>query len=204
MLQDMTAGIDSTSRIVPFIYEYGMEEFESFLPTEIFNQIVTNQGNESKIKEILINYDPYFFPPQDEGYSQATASVYVSSYPIQAFLKVIMPVIILTGIALIPFWMDPKDISTKIALGVGSLLTVVFFSLQIETTLPNLPYLTIADKTNLTAYGTILYSIISCVIVKRKIKDENNLEDVKKINKLLRWAIPIVVIAIAVPLFLLD
>ena len=142
----------------------------------------------------------YEYPEGSGSYFRFIATYPFTSFPEQSFLKVIFPIMLLPGLAILSFWMDPKNISDRIALSVGTLITAVFFNATYITgELPQLSYLTFADKMIIVAYVLFLYCILTSVVLKRLLDDKEE-QRVCKLNSKLRMALPIIIIGAFVPL----
>ena len=142
----------------------------------------------------------YAYPEGSGSYFRFVATYPFTSFPEQSFLKVIFPIMLLPGLAILSFWMDPKNISDRIALSVGSLITAVFFNATYITgELPQLSYLTFADKIIIVAYVLFLYCILTSVVLKRLLDDKEE-ERVCRLNSKLRMALPVIILAAFIPL----
>lgn len=153
-----------------------------------------------KPEQVFYESSVYEYSEGLGSYFRFIATYPFTSFPEQSFLKVLFPIILLPGLAVLSFWMNPKNISDRIALTVGTLITAVFFNATYITgQLPQLSYLTFADKMIIVAYILFLYCILTSVMLKRFL-DNRTEERVIEINSKLRMLLPIIIAAIFVPL----
>lgn len=118
-------------------------------------------------------------------------------------LKVMFPIIVLSGIAVLAFWISPEQIETRIFLPIGSLISLVAFdSMFLTEQLPSLGYLTIADNVMITSYVLFFYVIICSVILKNNYSTKD--QKILKVNSIMRKLIPAVVSIVLIPLLLIH
>jgi len=129
-------------------------------------------------------------------------SLEIERFPLSSFLKTIFPIIIITTIAMLAFWMSPTNFTARIGLGASTLLAAVAAHLNAANQLPPIGYLTLMDKIMIIAYALFLNNLLSMVIQMRFI-DHNREEEAVKINVKMRKSIPIIGILIFLALLLI-
>jgi len=127
--------------------------------------------------------------PEEGDFSRSVATFVIESYPIQSFLKNILPVILLVSISVIAFWI-PKNYTPRIYITMPPLLALVFWHIGTLNTLPVLSYLTLFDIIMISAYAVLVNSILSLGIQMR-LEQLEKYELVKKANKIMKYLIPV-------------
>lgn len=135
-------------------------------------------------------------------FSRYVFSLEIERFPLSSFLKSIFPVIIITTIAMLAFWMSPTNFTARIGLGASTLLAAVAAHLNAANQLPPIGYLTLMDKIMIIAYALFLNNLLSMVIQMRFI-DHKREDEAVKINARMRKLMPIIVAAIFLALFLI-
>lgn len=128
-------------------------------------------------------------------FSRYIFSLEIERFPLSSFLKTMLPIIIITTIAMLAFWMSPTNFTARIGLGASTLLAAVAAHLNAANQLPPIGYLTLFDKIMIIAYALFLNNLLSMVIQMRLI-DHKREEDAIKINVKMRRAMPIICILI--------
>ncbi len=141
--------------------------------------------------------------PGNETYSRFNFSFNVGRSTLSSVVKSVVPISIITTIAMLAFFVSPLNHAQRIGLGVTSLLAAVASHLALVSQIPPVGYLTLADKIMITAYGLFLYSLTVSVLVMRKV-DQNRLEEAGQLNRRSGFALPGVVLLLLVPLLVLT
>ena len=131
----------------------------------------------------------------DSSYSRYVYSFTIERSPLSSFLKTILPVVIITTIAMLAFWMSPTNFTSRIGLAASTLLAAVAAHLNASSQLPPIGYLTLMDKVMIVAYSLFLYNLISLVIQMRLV-DNKRENDAIKINSKMRRSMPIIIGAV--------
>lgn len=82
----------------------------------------------------------------DGTYSRYVFTFTIERAPLSSFLKTIFPVLIITTIAMLAFWMSPTNFAPRIGLAASTLLAAVAAHLNAANQLPPIGYLTLIDK----------------------------------------------------------
>lgn len=133
--------------------------------------------------------------PGDETYSRLVFSFTIGKSTLPSVLKSIVPIAIITCIALLAFLVSPTNYGQRISLGVTTLMAAVAFHLALTSQIPPVGYLTIADKVMITAYGLFLYSLIISVLVM-KLTDQKKPEEALRLNKRAGLVVPVIAIVL--------
>ena len=137
----------------------------------------------------------------DQSYSRYIFSFNIERSPLSSFLKTIFPVIIITTIAMLAFWMSPTNFAPRIGLAASTLLAAVAAHLNAANALPPIGYLTLMDKVMIVAYALFLNNLVSMVLQMRLI-DHKKDERAAKVNAKMRKLMPVIVgilLAVLVP-----
>ena len=103
----------------------------------------------------------------DQSFSRYIFSFDIQRSPLSAFLKTIFPVLIITTIAMLAFWMSPTNFAPRIGLAASTLLAAVAAHLNAANQLPPIGYLTLMDKVMIVAYALFLNNLVSMVLQMR-------------------------------------
>ena len=104
-------------------------------------------------------------------------------------LKIILPVIFLVYLSFSSFWIRAKELESKLAVSMGSLLTLVAYNFVFGEDLPKLSYITILDAWILLSY---LFAGLSSMITIWSFYDYNRDKqrgDFNIIDLKLRWIV---------------
>jgi hypothetical protein len=140
--------------------------------------------------------------PDDKSYSRYIFSVTIERFFLSSFLKTIFPILIITTIAMLAFWMSPSNFTSRIGLGASTLLAAVAAHLNASNQLPPIGYLTLFDKIMIIAYALFLNNLLSMVIQMRLI-DHDKPEAAATVNARMRKLMPVIIITIFLSLLLI-
>jgi hypothetical protein len=130
-------------------------------------------------------------------YPDGTFSRYIFSFtieraPLSAFLKTMLPVFIITTIAMLAFWMSPSSFAPRIGLAASTLLAAVAAHLNAANQLPPIGYLTLMDKVMIIAYALFLNNLLSMVLQMRLVEHKKE-EEAVKVNARMRKSMPAII-----------
>lgn len=137
----------------------------------------------------------------DQSFSRYIFSFDIQRAALSAFLKTIFPVIIITTIAMLAFWMSPTNFPPRIGLAASTLLAAVAAHLAAASQLPPIGYLTLMDKVMIVAYALFLNNLVSMVLQMRLV-DHKKEAEAAKVNAKMRKLMPViigVILAVLVP-----
>jgi len=117
----------------------------------------------------------------DESFSRFVSSVVLQRPLFSSIFKSVMPIAVITTIALLAFFVSPKNFAQRIGLGVTTLLSATAFHLSLLNGIPPTGYLTFADKMMIFVYIIFLYNLSVSVLIMRYV-DLKKDEAAEKIN----------------------
>lgn len=139
----------------------------------------------------------------DGAYSRYMFSFVIERAALSSFLKTIFPVLIITTIAMLAFWMSPTNFSPRIGLAASTLLAAVAAHLNAANQIPPVGYLTLMDKVMLVVYALFLNNLLSMVLQMRLV-DHKREEEAAKVNAKMRKLMPVIIGAILAVLVPFD
>jgi len=165
---------------------------------------ITSQGGEAvdTIFETFTNNSwnavDYFYQPT---YSFSdVAFQFVNSYEISLFLernveyyifKLMLPIILLLALTWSIFWIDIKDLETRITISIVTFLALIAYNFVIDNDLAKLSYLTFLDSVILISYLFAGLPTFMAIYCKRKVLNKNK-EWGEKINSLSKGGFPLI------------
>ena len=120
--------------------------------------------------------------------------------------KVIFPILLILLICWSVFWVDPKELESRLTITIVCLLSLIAYNFVIDSELPKLEYLTVLDWVILISYvyATVpnLLSVLSFRLLKTNLSLGNKIEQVSKRYGLASYILIIFFIVTLVPFFL--
>ncbi len=132
------------------------------------------------------------------SYDYATFGVTVRRYVTFHLTRYFLPLFIILIVALSAFWIDPEDLNSQMAIGVTCLLAAIALQFAEGGTLPEVSYLTLADRVYAVCYVGIAGAVVESVVVNAMVR-KGNKERAIRVDRLCRRAFP-VAIALALAL----
>jgi hypothetical protein len=109
-------------------------------------------------------------------------------------VQMLIPLILIVGMAWAALWLDPSIIPTRISICVTTVLTLIAFRFMVGELVPKLPYLTIVDYvllgTTILVAGCLTTIVVGSVLVKK------NPETVTRIDRVARVLYPLVFLSV--------
>lgn len=102
----------------------------------------------------------------DDGappYDYATVSLPVRRHVTFHLTKFFLPLLVIVVVAFSTFWIDPDDLSSRAGLGVTCLLAAIALQFAEAGSLPEVAYLTLADRTYAICYVALALATIESV-----------------------------------------
>ena len=131
---------------------------------------------------------PYFREVYQETYSRATVTIEVTRHSHFYVWQMIVPLLIVLGMAFAVFFLPPPDLSDRMTVIIASLLTVVALSYSLHSGLPKIPYLTVIDWLFVLAYAFLGLAMAGMVWISTvHHRDEAR---ALRYDRLLRWMYP--------------
>jgi hypothetical protein len=135
-------------------------------------------------------------------YSRFIFSANLERPGVSSFIKSVLPIVIITTISLLAFFMSPQNFSQRITLGVTTLLSATTFHLSLINNIPPTGYLTFADKMMISIYVIFLYNLATSVYMMRLV-DAKKIDTAVSVNKKALRFLPILILILIVAQFLL-
>jgi hypothetical protein len=189
-------------RQYPFDTQKLTVEVEGFEPVE---KLVLKPDTASSGFDDLINVPGWTLGGSssqvvDHHYREGTFSRYVFTFelertPLSSFLKTVFPIMIITTIAMLAFWMSSAHLAARMGLAASTLLAAVAAQLSAAGQLPPIGYLTLMDKVMIVAYALFLNNLLSLVLQMRLV-DQKKEQEAVKVNARMRSLIPVIIVAI--------
>lgn len=123
-------------------------------------------------------------------YDYATFSVPVRRHVTFHLTKFFLPLLVITVVAFTLFWIHPEDLNSKAAIGVTSLLAAIAFQLAEAGTLPEVAYLTLADRVYAICYILLAISIMFAVYTNALIRKRKK-QEALRLDRICRVAFPV-------------
>lgn len=133
----------------------------------------------------------------EEKYSRFVFSVTLARPRVSSFLKSVLPVLVITTISLLAFFMAPQNFSQRITLGVTTLLSATTFHLSLINGIPPTGYLTLADRMMISVYAVFLYNLAASVYIMR-LMDEKKVDDAVRIKRKALRLLPFLLIILII------
>jgi branched-chain amino acid transport system substrate-binding protein len=99
--------------------------------------------------------------PQDFDY--ATFVLPVRRHITFHLTKFFLPLLLIVVIAFTVFWIDPKELGAQVGVGVTCLLSAIAFQFAEASNLPEVAYLTLADRVYAVCYIAIALALVATV-----------------------------------------
>jgi hypothetical protein len=101
--------------------------------------------------------------PDAPDYDYATFSVSISRHVSFHVGKYFLPLLLIVVVSFAVFWIDPEDLGAEMQVAVTCLLAAVALQLSEGSELPDVSYLTIADRAFAASYVAIALAILQAV-----------------------------------------
>jgi hypothetical protein len=96
-------------------------------------------------------------------YDYATFSVPVERRVAFHLTKFFLPLFIIVIVSFAVFWIEPDDLNTQVSIGVTCLLAAIAFQFAESNRLPEVAYLTLADRIYVACYLAIALTIVGSI-----------------------------------------
>ncbi|HEY3800998.1 MAG TPA: hypothetical protein VGL61_00270 [Kofleriaceae bacterium] len=96
-------------------------------------------------------------------YDNATVQFVVRRHVTYHLFKFFLPLLVIVALAFTVFWIDPDDLSAPSTIGVTCLLAAIAFQFAEASTLPEVAYLTLADRVYVACYIAIGAALIETI-----------------------------------------
>ena len=124
---------------------------------------------------------------EDPGVELVVAAERLRGY---YWIKVIAPLILIVAMSWAVFWIDPKELGTKISITITAMLTLIAYRFAIGTNLPQVSYLTRMDWFILLS-TLLVYSSLIAVLITAAYERRGDLAVAKRVDRASRWGFPL-------------
>jgi hypothetical protein len=128
-------------------------------------------------------------PEYDYGHFTLSIKRHVTFHLTRYFL----PLILIVVVALLAFWIDPEDLASQMQIGVTCLLAAIALQFAEGGTLPEVSYLTLADRCYAVCYVTIAAAVIESIAVNALVR-KGRKDSALKLDRVCRKLFPATVI----------
>lgn len=133
--------------------------------------------------------DPKAEKAQSE-YSRFTIRITISRQFAPYFFKIMLPLLVILGVAYLVFYLPPREISTASTLAITALLSCIAFQISVAQSLPDVGYLITSDKFFIMTYLLIFFSMVQSLWTYR-IAENGQLARAHKWDARSRWMYPL-------------
>ena len=158
-------------------------------PESIIDSSASVPGFEVGVFEIKTEKYTY---TDGEVYDRFIADFTVERSSTGALFKNLFPITLIAGLSLMVFWI-PENFTPRIYLTAPLLLSLVYLHRATVGEIPSVGYMTLFDKIMTIYYVLFLNSLLSLGIQMRYHVTHKDDEKVKKINRIMRYFVPIII-----------
>jgi hypothetical protein len=137
------------------------------------------------------------YPRLGETFSRFVFRIDVKRDPHFYWWAIVLPLLPIVATSWSVFWMDPKEFSSQVGVGVTAMLTVVAYRITIDSSLPPLSYMTRMDYFLLVCqvwvFGAFLMSVVVHVCYVQE--SERWTAVAYRISQYCRWLPPLALLA---------
>lgn len=134
------------------------------------------------------------------AYENATIRLQVRRHVTFHLFKYFLPLLVIVALAFSVFWIDPEDLGAPATVGVTCLLAAIAFQFAEASSLPEVSYLTLADRVYIVCYVAIAAALVETVYTNRLARRGDKAR-AEKVDERCRIAFPaIVLLALVVSL----
>ena len=117
----------------------------------------------------------------NESYSRARFAVHISHPWFSSFMKGLFAAIVIVGVGMLSFLMNPAEAQDRIALTSGTLASAIFYHMTLTSSIPPVGYLTYADRFMILQYVFITASLAVSVTLFMLLSAEKRGSDYRKL-----------------------
>ena len=159
-----------------------------------------------KLNEISATATETSYARVHETYSLLRVTIDVVRDPHFYFWSIVLPLIPIVATAWSVFWMDPKEFSSQVGVGITAMLTVVAYRITIDSSLPPLTYMTRMDYFLLVCQTFVFIAFVATVAIHvlYALDDPHMRARAARLAEICRWLPPVVLAVISVFLAVLP
>ncbi len=162
------------------------------------DDVVLNQLSAWNLQEQNLIFErtqrTYKYEEGAPAYDYATFSVDVTRHVSFHLGKFFLPLLVIVFISFSVFWIDPEDLGSSMSVGVTCLLAAVALQFTEEGSLPDVNYLTIADRAFTICYVLIGMAVLQAVWTNRLARGGEK-DKAVRLDKRCRWVFPLALAA---------
>ena len=142
----------------------------------------------------------------NETFSLLKMTIQVTRDPHFYFWSIVLPLIPIMATAWSVFWMDPKEFSSQVGVGITAMLTVVAYRITIDSSLPPLTYMTRMDYFLIVCQTFVFLAFVSSVSIHvlYALDVPHMRARAARLTELSRWLPPVVLVIVSVLLAVLP
>lgn len=137
---------------------------------------------------------PFRWEPGAPSYDYASISIGVRRHVSYHLTRYFLPLFVIVFVAFTVFWIDPEDLSSQVAIGMTCLLAAIAFQFAEGNTLPEVAYLTFADRVYTACYVAIALAMVQSLWSNALVR-RNDREAALRLDRRSRWAFPVGLLA---------
>jgi hypothetical protein len=127
-------------------------------------------------------------------YDYATFSVPVERRFAFHITKYFLPLFVIVLVGFCVFWIDPQDLNTQVSIGVTCLLAAIAFQFAESSSLPEVAYLTLADRVYVACYLTIALTLVESIYTHSLVRKGHH-HRALRVEKMFRKFFPLALLA---------
>ncbi len=131
--------------------------------------------------------------PGAPSYDYGTFAISVRRHVAFHLTRYFLPLLVIVCVAFSAFWIDPEDLNSQMQVGVTCLLAAIALQFAEAGTLPEVSYLTLADRLYAVCYVVIATSIIESVIANALVR-RGKRDTAMRVDRLCRRLLPAVLL----------
>lgn len=125
-----------------------------------------------------------------QNFDYATFSLPVKRHVGFYLTRFFLPLLVIVAVAFSVFWIDPEDLGSQSGIGVTCLLAAIAFQLAVSDRLPQVDYLTMADRTFVACYIAIALAILESVATS-SLHRTGQRTRAMQVDRVCRWLFPL-------------
>ncbi|HNY10511.1 MAG TPA: hypothetical protein PKK26_02865 [Candidatus Wallbacteria bacterium] len=126
-----------------------------------------------------------------DTYSRYVFATNIARPYFSSVLKMTLPLAVILSLSFISLLLSLDKYSQRISLGVSTVYTSVAFHISLSSAIPQVSYMTLADRLMISIYFMLSLNIIS-IVAMTALVDREKIETAQKINKALIIIFPII------------
>jgi hypothetical protein len=127
---------------------------------------------------------------EESVYSRFVISITIVRLFGPYFFKIVLPLLVILGMAYLVFWLPPKEIQSATGLAITALLSCIAFDVTVAQNLPSVGYLVVSDKFFMATYFLLFANLCQSVITYHLFEHGKG-EFADKWDEVCRWLFPV-------------